>query len=70
MAQETLVSILSTQRHLRAAANLSLGGLSRKPLEAKALVVWGKVFDIWMLGQDHRGCKIVSGTWKVTSSLF
>lgn len=43
----------------------STGGLSRKPLEAKALVVWGKVFDIWMLGEDHRGCKIVSGTWKV-----
>merc|ERR1719506_1385801 len=41
------------------------GGLSKKPLEAKALVVWGKVFDIWMLGEDHRGCQIVSGTWKV-----
>jgi hypothetical protein len=41
------------------------GGESTKPLEAKALVLWGKVFDVWMMGMDERGCKMTSGTWKV-----
>jgi hypothetical protein len=43
----------------------STGGLSGVPLEAKTMVVWGKVFDIYMKGEDNRGCAISGGNWDV-----
>merc|ERR1719263_1072630 len=43
----------------------STGGHSRVPLEAKTMVVWGKVFDIYMKGQDNRGCGISGGNWNL-----
>lgn len=41
------------------------GGLSTRPLEAKATFVWGKLYEVFMIGEDVRGCQSTSGSWKV-----
>jgi len=41
------------------------GGASGRPLEAKALIVWGKLYEVFMIGEDARGCQCTSGSWKV-----
>jgi len=35
------------------------------PLEVKAQVVWGKLHQVFLIGQDHRGCNVGSGSWNV-----
>merc|ERR1719188_847594 len=41
------------------------GGSSIQPLEAKVQVVWGKVHQIFFIGQDSRGCQVGSGSWVI-----
>jgi len=43
----------------------SSGGASTKPLEVKVQVLFGKVYDMWFMGIDHRGCHAYGGTWHV-----
>jgi len=41
------------------------GGESQRPLEGKALFVWGQLYEVFMIGDDERGCTSTSGSWKV-----
>jgi len=41
------------------------GGASKRPLEAKALFVWGELYEVFMIGEDARGCASTSGAWKI-----
>jgi hypothetical protein len=41
------------------------GGESKRPLEAKVQVVWGKVHHMFFVGDDPRGCTVYSGAWSV-----
>jgi len=41
------------------------GGASGRPLEAKALFVWGELYEVFMIGEDERGCSSTCGSWKV-----
>jgi len=43
----------------------SSGGASTKPIEVKVQVLFGKVYDMWFMGMDHRGCRVRGGTWHV-----
>merc|ERR1719407_26562 len=33
------------------------GGQSQRPLEAKALFVWGKLYEVFMIGEDERALR-------------
>jgi len=37
------------------------------PLEVKAQVIWGKLHQVFLIGQDHRGCNVGSGSWNIYS---
>lgn len=41
----------------------SSGGQSGRPLEAKVQVLFGKVIEIFFVGQDPRGCTNGCGSW-------
>lgn len=41
------------------------GGASMQPLEAKVQLVWGRVHQIFFIGQDARGCNVGSGAWMI-----
>jgi hypothetical protein len=41
------------------------GGASQRPLEAKALFVWGELYEVFMIGEDSRGCASTNGAWKI-----
>merc|ERR1711906_74440 len=41
------------------------GGASKRPLEAKALFVWGGLYEVFMIGEDARGCASTSGAGKI-----
>ena len=41
----------------------SSGGQSGRPLEAKVQVLFGKVIEIFFVGQDPRGCTTGCGSW-------
>jgi len=40
------------------------GGKSKRPLEAKVQVLWGKVHHIFFVGDDPRGCTSYIGAWQ------
>jgi hypothetical protein len=41
------------------------GGNSARPMEAKVQCLWGKVYLMFFVGQDSRGCNSLSGSWSV-----
>jgi hypothetical protein len=41
------------------------GGHSKRPLEAKVQVVWGKVHHMFFVGDGPRGCKSYPGAWSI-----
>jgi len=41
------------------------GGQSVQPLEAKTVVLWGKVHHMFLIGSDSRGCRTQSGAWQI-----
>jgi len=41
------------------------GGHSKRPLEAKVQVLWGKVHHMFFVGEDSRGCVSYQGAWSV-----
>jgi len=43
----------------------SSGGTSMRPLEAKVQVLFGKVFEIFFVGMDPRGCTSGCGSWTI-----
>lgn len=46
-------------------ALFATGGLSKRPLEAKIQVLWGKVHHIFFVGEDPRGCVSYAGAWSL-----
>jgi len=41
------------------------GGKSVQPLEAKVVVIWGKMHHMFLVGSDSRGCRTQSGAWQI-----
>eukprot|EP00939_MAST-03C_sp_MAST-3C-sp1_P000608 g608.t1 len=41
------------------------GGHSKRPLEAKVELLFGKVYTVFFVGDDHRGCTVGAGAWNV-----
>merc|ERR1719401_2145188 len=41
------------------------GGSSTQPLEVKALVLWGKLHQLYLIGSDSRGCQVGAGAWTI-----